>query len=84
MDSQLTPVESMLVNVPLCNTPLGRAAVFGSLGAGVAYFVRPSMSFKADGTPKEWILLAPSDPEATLLPWWAYIVTPAVLFGVFV
>lgn len=84
MDTSLTPVERALCMVPMCGTPIGRAAVFGSLGASVAYFVRPSMSFKEDGTPREWILLDPKNPESTLFPWWAYIVVPASLFAVFV
>ncbi len=84
MDEALTPIESVMLKLPMCNTPLGRAAVFGTLGGGIAYGVRPSMSFKADGTPKEWILVSPSDPDATLFPWWAYIAVPAVIAGIFI
>lgn len=84
VDSQITALESLLLNVPGCSTPLGRALVLGGAGAGVAYGLRPSISFFPDGRVRPFIVTHPQDPEATMFPWWAYAVVPAVLFGVFI
>lgn len=84
VDGLMTPLERVVGSLPLCSSPLGRAAVFASLGGSFAYVVRPTMSFLPDGRPREWILVDRSNPEATLFPYWGYILVPAVLFGVFV
>lgn len=77
-------IESLLMSVPGAHTPLGRAALFGGAGGAFAYVVRPSLSFKANGAPRSWIVTNGNDPEATLFPWWAWIVVPGALFSVFV
>lgn len=84
VDSSLTSVERFMSRLPLGTSPIGRTLLFGSLGAGIAYAVRPSMSFHADGRPREWILLDRQNPEATLFPWWAYIVVPGAIAGIFI
>lgn len=82
--AQPAAIESLLMSVPGAQTPLGRAALFGGAGMAVAYFVRPSLSFKPSGAPRSWIVTNGNDPEATLFPWWAWIVVPGALFSVFV
>ena len=77
-------IENLLLMVPGGATPIGRAAIFGAAGGAFAYFVRPSASFKPDGTPKEWILTNQNDPDATLFPYWAYVIVPGVIFGVLI
>ena len=84
IDNPLAGIEQVLVNIPLCQTPAGRAAVFGSLGGGIAYFLRPSVSFNADGSPKPWIMFEANNANATLFPYWAWVVVPGVIFSVFV
>ena len=69
--------------IPGCNTPLGRVAVFGGAGTAYAYYVRPEMSFMPDGSPRPWIILEPNNQNATMFPYWAYTLVPALLFGVF-
>ena len=84
IENPLAGIEQILVNIPLCSTPAGRAFVFGAAGGSVAYFVRPAFSFNADGTPRPWILTNSGDANATLFPYWAWVVLPGVLFSVFV
>jgi len=78
----LAPVESIFLAIPGGGSPIGRVAIGAAAGAGVAYFLRPAMSFHSNGRPREWIVTHASDPEATLFPWWAYVAMPAVLFGI--
>ena len=79
----LDPIEELVAMVPGASTPLGRVAVFGAAGTAVAYFLRPEMSFNPDGSAKPWIILDPNNANATLFPYWAYTLVPAVLFGIF-
>lgn len=81
-DNAMAGVESMLMSVPGASTPLGRIAIFGGLGTAIAYFVRPSMSFNEDGSAKPWIIFDSANASATLMPYWAYTLVPAVLMGV--
>lgn len=83
MSEVITPIESLFIKLPLGGSPLGRMVLAGGAGAAVAYYGRPAMSFNKDGTPKPWILLDARNPDAAVFPWWAYIVLPAVTFGVF-
>jgi len=78
------PIENLLSQVPLCNSPIGRTAVFGALGGAFAYAVRPEMSFLPSGEPRKWIVTHGNDPQATLFPYWAYVALPALIFGVFI
>lgn len=82
--SEPSALESLLVCVPGAATPLGRVAVFGGSGMAFAYFVRPEVSFHADGSPRKWIVTNGEDKQATLFPWWAWGVVPAVLFGILI
>jgi hypothetical protein len=78
------PIENLLLMIPGASTPVGRAVVFGSLGGAIAYYARPSMSFKPDGTPKAWIFTDSADPDATLFPYWAYVAVPGFIFSVLI
>lgn len=84
MDNTLTPIEDLMMNIPGAQTPMGRMLVFGGAGTAFAYAVRPSMSFFEDGSPRPWIITDSKNPQATLFPYWAYTVLPALVFGVFV
>lgn len=78
----MAPVESAFSYIPGGNYPIGRVAIGAAAGGSVAYFVRPAMSFNADGSARPFILFDPQNPQATIFPWWAYIALPAVIFGV--
>jgi len=80
----MTPLEELVNMVPGTSTPLGRVAVFGLAGTTFAYAVRPEMSFNKDGSARPWIVFDSKNPEATLFPYWAYGLVPAVLFGIFI
>lgn len=79
-----TALEQALMAIPGASTPFGRASIFGGAGLAFAYTVRPSLAFHADGSPRKWIVTNGSDPEATIFPWWAFGLVPAVLFSVLV
>jgi hypothetical protein len=83
IDNVLAPVESLVGMIPGCSTPIGRALIFGSLGTGYAFAVKPAVSFTADGVAKPFILFAPDDEQASVFPYWAWGVLPAVIFGIF-
>lgn len=83
VDNVLAPVEHLLSNIPLCSTPLGRTVVFGALGGAAAFVLKPSMSFNPDGSVKPFILFSET-PDGAIFPWWAWIIVPGVLFGVFI
>ncbi len=78
------PIENILASIPLCSTPLGRVAVFGALGGGAAYYLKPSMSFNSDGSARPWVLFDSSNPQAAIFPSWAWFLVPAVVFGVLI
>jgi len=80
----VTPIETLLARLPAGTHPVGRMVWAGGLGGAVAYTVRPSVSFAADGSPRPWILTDSENPEAAVFPWWGFIALPAVIFGVFV
>ena len=86
MDADATnitaPVENLVMMIPGTRTPVGRAAIFGGLGAITAFGIKPSFSFKPDGTPRPWIVTNSGDKEATLFPYWAYILVPGFIFSV--
>ena len=83
-ENPLAGIEQLMMKLPLGSTPAGRAALFGGGGVAFAYFVRPSISFNVDGTPKPWILFDANNANATLFPYWAWAAVPAVLFSIFV
>jgi hypothetical protein len=83
-EAPLTAIESLVNSVPFCNTAAGRILVFAGAGASFAYFVRPSTSFNPDGSAKNWIIFNPTDKDAAIFPWWAYVVVPGVLFGLMI
>lgn len=57
-----------------------RRFVFGALlGSGIVYLVKPTVCFRADGTPRPWALLEPNAADKTALPWWM----PGAAFGFF-
>lgn len=83
VDNVLAPIESIVGSLPMCSTPFGRALVFGGAGTAFAFAVKPSVSFKEDGSVKPFILFAPDDLDASVFPYWAWGVVPAVIFGIF-
>ena len=85
-DTSTTALEDIMMGIPggLGRTIGGRMMLFGAAGGAFAHFVRPEMSFDANGNPRPWILLDGNNPEATLFPAAAYVVVPALLFGMFV
>lgn len=78
----ITPVEQVVGALPFGGSPIGRIALGLAAGTALAYYVRPSMSFGKDGKPRPWIILDSQNPEATVFPYWAYPIVPAVLLGV--
>lgn len=83
-DTSAAAIENILARIPLGTTPIGRAVVFGGTGGAIAYAIRPSMSFKKDGTPKNWTFTNPDDPDSTLFPYWMYVAVPAFIFSVLI
>lgn len=84
VDESMTAIERLMGALPMGTSPAGRGLLFAAAGGATAYYVRPEMSFTKDGRPREWILVDPGNPEATLFPWWAYVVVPGVLAGIFI
>jgi hypothetical protein len=80
----MTPIEAVVGKLPLGNYPAGRALWGAGIGGAIVFGVKPSFMFNEDGTEKPWIVFDSSNPDATIFPWWAGIVTPALLLGVFV
>lgn len=81
-DNITAPIENLVMMIPGTSTPVGRAAIFGGLGAGIAFGTKPDFSFKQDGTPRPWIITNPGDKEATMFPYWAYVLVPGFIFSV--
>lgn len=82
-DDQVTSAaESIVGALPLGSSPLGRIALGVAAGTAVAYFVRPNVSFYSNGRPREWIFTDSANPEATIFPYWAYPLIPAIVLGV--
>lgn len=79
----ITPLETVLAKLPLGSTPMGRMVLGATVGGAVAYYVRPSVSFMANGEPRSFILTDAQNPEAAVFPWWGFVVLPAVTLGVF-
>lgn len=79
----VAPLEKAMLMLPLGGYPVGRAFWGAAMGGAVMHYVRPSVAFEPDGTPKPWIVMDPDNPEAAIFPWWAFVVMPAVFFGVF-
>ena len=80
----ITPLENLLVRLPMGGTPLGRMILGGVAGGAVAYYARPSVSFNPDGSAKPFILMEPDNPDAAVFPWWGFIVLPSVTLGLFI
>jgi hypothetical protein len=80
----ITPLEQALSYVPGAQYPAVRLAMGFAAGSLFAYKVRPSVSYDSAGNPRPWIVTDSSNPEATIFPYWAWGVLPAVFFGVFV
>jgi len=80
----ITPLEQALSYIPGAQYPAVRCAMGGAAGAAFAYKVRPSVSFDKAGNPRPWIVTNSSNAEATIFPYWAWAVLPALFFGVFV
>lgn len=78
----VAPIEQIFSVIPFGSTPLGRTVLGLGAGTAIAYYVRPSMSFFPDGRPRPWIITDSKNPESTVMPYWAYPLVPAILFGV--
>jgi len=82
-DPVIAPVEQVFASLPFGSSPSGRVLLAGGAGAAFAYFVRPAVSFDKNGNPRPWILLDSKNPDATVFPYYAWFVAPAVIFGLF-
>ncbi len=80
----ITPIENLLVQLPMGGSPMGRMMIGATLGGGVAYYLRPLVSFDEAGNPKPFILFDSDNPQAAVFPWWGFIVLPAVALGMFI
>ena len=79
----ITPMENLLLKIPMGSTPLGRTVLGAAVGSAVAYYVRPSVSFFDDGSARPFIMTDAQNPEAAVFPWWGFVVLPAITLGVF-
>lgn len=79
----ISPIEKLLASNPITAEPAGRAVVGMALGGALAFGLKPGVSFNSDGSTRPWILTDSKAPNATLLPYWAWVAVPGVLFGLF-
>ncbi len=79
----VAPIEELLSKIPLMEYPSARAAAAGGLGYLIASTVKPSVSYDKNGNQRPWMLTDPDAADATLFPWWAWIVVPGAIFGIF-
>ncbi len=85
MQNLLTPAEKAASYLPLGSHPAGRAAWGAGVGAALTFGLKPTFMFNADGTPRPWILMNQNNTaNPTMFPWWAGILAPAVLLGMFI
>lgn len=81
----LTPAEKAASYLPLGTYPAGRALWGAAAGAAFTFGAKPDFMFNADGSPRPWILLNQNrEDHPTLFPWWAGVLAPAVLLGMFI
>ena len=80
----VTPLETLFSYVPGGHSPAIRAAIGFAGGAAFAHFVKPSVSYDADGKPRPWIVTNSKDANGTWFPYWAWSVLPGALAGLFV
>ncbi len=83
----LSPIEGALDAVGLMRgptAPLMRAVVGAGIGAGISYGLRPEISFRADGSPRPWVVTDSGAPDATLIPHWMPSFAGAVFLGILI
>ena len=88
-DVILEPIENLFDAMGMMQgeaAPLKRAAAGVALGYAIAYGIKPSFAFTADGKEKVFAgtSSAKDDPDATWFPAWAVVVVPAVIFSVLI
>jgi hypothetical protein len=88
-DVILEPIENLFDAAGMMQgeaAPLKRAAAGIALGYAIAYGIKPTFAFTADG--KEKVFAGTSttkdDPDSTWFPAWAIVVVPAVIFSVLI
>lgn len=64
------------------NTPLHRFVAGSALFGALEYSLRPSYSYKEDGSPRPWNVIS-SAPDATLLPAGSSTIIPAFFIAQF-
>lgn len=79
----ISPIERVLASNPITAVPAGRAAAGMVLGGAIAFGLKPSVSFNPDGSTRPWVLTDSRAPNPTLLPYWAWVLVPGVVFGLF-
>jgi len=79
----ISPLERILASNPLTASPIGRACAGMAVGGAIAFGLKPSVSFNADGSTRPWVLTDSKAPNPTLLPYWAWVLVPGVIFGLF-
>jgi len=76
------PIENSFAAVGL-SSPLSRFAAMAAVGGAIEYSIRPSYSYRGDGSPRPWILLDQS-ADSTYLPAGSTALLTGLFFGFFV
>lgn len=84
-DLILDPIERGVGMLPLGEYPAGRALWGGAIGGGLVFLFKPEIMFdKKTGHARPWVLTNPKAKNATIFPWPAAVLIPAVVLGVFI
>lgn len=73
-------IESAFSTVGL-TTPISRFVAMGAVGGAVEYSLRPSYSYRADGSPRPWVLFDPNSADSTYLPASSTALITGFVFG---
>lgn len=66
------------------SSPISRGLAMGAVGAAVEWNVRPSYSYRPDGSPRPWIVLSGDSVDSTYLPMGSTAIITGMIFGLFV
>jgi hypothetical protein len=66
------------------SAPAKRLLFTGAVAGGLAYAIKPRVSFDEKGAARPWVLTSPSHPRATYFPWFMWAGIGGLLGGFFV
>lgn len=66
------------------SAPAKRMLFTAAVGGGLAYAIKPRVSFDAKGNARPWVLSSPQHPNATAFPWFLWAGIGGLIGGFFV